>query len=49
MNLLRNRDKPFQNQRKKVLLNKMKLIIRMMWNMNMMKKNIILKMKINEI
>jgi hypothetical protein len=47
MNRVRNKGKQYKNKTKKVLLNKIRL--RMTWNMNTMKKNIILKMIINEI
>ena len=47
MSQVRNRDKPYKNKIEKALLNKIK--IKMTRNMNTMKKNIILKMKINEI
>jgi hypothetical protein len=47
MSLFKNRDKPFRNLRKKVSLSKIR--IKMMRNLNTMKKNIILKMTINEI
>lgn len=47
MSRVRNRDKQYKNKIEKALLNKIK--IKMTRNMNTMKKNIILKMKINEI
>lgn len=49
MSLFRNRGKPFRNLRKRVSLNKIRIIIKTMWSMSMTRRNIILKMIINEI